>query len=142
VTIGKKQRVNRVAKPKRKDLKSLIIPKLRELSRYWPEKKKARNLAKVKVQVGFFKNGNPKFETKFKCASCELLFPIEETQMDHINAVIEVDKGWVSWDVYIERLFCPADGYQCLCIGCHEIKTSLERQYRADVKKELDKNEE
>lgn len=120
---------------KKKDLRSLIIPKLRDLSRYWPEKRKARNAAKVKVQIGTFKNGNPKYEIQYTCNSCQGVFKREETQMDHRVPVISVEDGWVSWDVYIERLFCPADNYQCLCIGCHEIKTALEKEYRQDVKK-------
>lgn len=75
----------------------------------------------------------------YKCNSCEGTFEYKETHMDHISPAVDPDTGWVSWDVYISRLFCPADNYQCLCVPCHEIKTEFEKQYRLDVKKEQKK---
>lgn len=46
---------------------------------------------------------------------------------DHIDPVIDPNVGFVSWDVVIERLFVESDGFQALCWGCHNIKTSEER---------------
>jgi 5-methylcytosine-specific restriction endonuclease McrA len=120
---------------KKKSVKSLVIPKLREASRWWWAKSAARDLAKEKVQIGVFKNGNPKYKTLFKCNSCGELFERGDTHMDHINPVIDVDSGFVDWNTYIERLFVDVEGWQLLCAGCHEIKTALEKELRQDAKK-------
>jgi 5-methylcytosine-specific restriction endonuclease McrA len=111
------------------DLKRWLIPKLRNASRIWPAKKDARNKAKVKVQEGYYKNGNPIWRTKYECASCKGNFEREETQMDHIAPVIALD-GFDTWDIYILSLFVGPDGYQCLCKVCHNNKTQDENKQR------------
>lgn len=56
--------------------------------------------------------------------------------MDHIDPVIDIDIGFVDWNTYIERLFVGVEGWQLLCTGCHQLKTSLEQEYRRATKKE------
>jgi 5-methylcytosine-specific restriction endonuclease McrA len=108
---------------------------LRDLSRYWHEKKEARNLAKAKIQDGYFNNGNPKYKVMFKCAICLGLFDIKETRMDHIDPVISIEDGWVDWNTYISRLFTSKENYQCLCSQCHDSKSFLENELRREFKK-------
>lgn len=91
----------------------------------------ARGRAKRRVQDGHFKNGNPKFRTKFECAICKGLFEKEETAMDHINPVIETT-GFTTWDAYLSSLFCGEEGYQCLCKECHQKKTQEENKQRRE----------
>ena len=67
---------------------------------------------------------------QYECAMCKGLFKSKETQIDHIQPVIDIMKGWQGWDSYIERLFCDLDGLACLCKTCHEAKTSAEVQMR------------
>ena len=129
-------------KRKYKTVEQLVMPKLREASRWWHAKKEARKQAKVKVQVGTFKNGNPKYKTMYRCASCQETFDIKDTHMDHKEPVIDVQTGFIDWNTYISRLFVDVDGYQCLCSGCHQIKTSLENEMRKDYRKKLDKDSE
>lgn len=65
----------------------------------------------------------------YLCAACKGEYPAKEVSVDHIEPVVDPKIGWVSWDVFIERLFCAADNLQCLCIKCHKTKTKLEREY-------------
>jgi len=43
--------------------------------------------------------------------------------VDHIIPVVDVDKGFVSWDDFIKRMFVEPDGLQVLCVDCHKKKT-------------------
>jgi hypothetical protein len=52
--------------------------------------------------------------------------------VDHIDPVVSVEHGFEGWNVYIERMFCEADGYQVLCKTCHSIKTANERKARKE----------
>lgn len=117
-------------KQKRQDnVKRWLVPKLRKLSMYWPPKHKALQLARVKVLIGKFKNGNDKFATKYKCAHCQQLFDQSEVQMDHRRPVIDIN-GFDDWNDYIDSLFCSYQNYDCLCKNCHQIKTNKENQQR------------
>lgn len=122
-------------KKKRKTLQQLIIPKLRDLSRYWYEKKDARDAAKERVQVGVFLNGKAKFKNMYRCNSCNELFDQPDTHMDHKIPVISIEDGFVDWNTYIERLFTTQDNYQLLCTGCHQIKTTFENELRKEHRK-------
>jgi hypothetical protein len=123
-------------------LKKLVIPKLREASRYWPAKTIARNQAKVRLEIGKYKNGKPKYEMKYRCAKCRKLFDKKDTHADHIDPVVDPAVGFVDWNVFMDRLFCPPEGYQILCAtndpkkpGCHELKTKVENEVRKEVRK-------
>lgn len=65
----------------------------------------------------------------YECESCKKCFGPKEVQKDHIVSVIPYT-GFKSWDETIERMFCKSDGYQILCIGCHEVKTQTENLMR------------
>ncbi len=67
---------------------------------------------------------------KYECAMCKELFGPKEVQIDHIESVIDIVKGWESWDVYIERLFCDIENLACLCKQCHSVKTAAEVHMR------------
>jgi 5-methylcytosine-specific restriction endonuclease McrA len=116
------------------NLPKWIIPRLRSMSRFWPEKNEALNNAKVKLQIGFYKNGNPEYKTLFKCHYCEQLFDRTDIQVDHINPIVSVE-GFKDWSAYIEALFCPANELQILCKEDHQAKSFLENQLRREIKK-------
>ena len=113
----------------KKKLKRDIQNQLRQLHNRWAPKREARELAKVKVEVGLYKNGKPKYKNKYRCASCEQLFNKEETQMDHIESVINLT-GFYDWNTYIDRMFVDVNLYQCLCKSCHNIKTQKDNTTR------------
>ena len=129
-------------KKKPKTIEQLVMPKLREVSRWWHAKKAARDLAKVQVEDGTFKNGNTKYKTMYQCASCKHAFERQDTHMDHREPVVDIETGFVDWNTYIARLFVEVDGYQCLCKGCHDMKTLIENEVRKEYrKKKVDKPE-
>jgi hypothetical protein len=76
---------------------------------------------------------------KYECAMCKELFGPKEVQIDHIDPVIDIIKGFTTWDDYINRLFCDLEGLACLCKTCHESKTQAEvhmRKYARAKRKE------
>ena len=66
----------------------------------------------------------------FKCAACKKDFPAKDVNVDHIAPVVDPKQGFVSWDVYIERLYCEKENFQILCKECHTIKTKKEKKSR------------
>ena len=115
-------------KKQKPNLKSWLIPKLRRLSIQWPMKNVALNEAKVFIEIGELKNGNPKFGLFYICAECsrqgkEIPYhPRENIQVDHIEEIAGVN-GFSDWDSYINSLFCDLSGLQVLCKPCHKEKT-------------------
>ena len=154
--------MKKMAKKKRRDVKSLITPKLRQMSRYWHEKRTARDAAKVKVEIGTFKNGNIKHHTMYRCNSCGKTLEYTESKMDHIKSVVPVNieeileehfdrinddefLGILNCDqemafqffemfIIMSRLFTKADNYQCLCDPCHDKKSAKENAERRKFK--------
>lgn len=108
--------------------KSFITSALRGAR--WPQKYEC-------IKNAFVRNGtNPKTGRKCKlhlCSACKELFPQNGVQADHIIPCIGPE-GFVSWDVFIQRTFPEAEGYQCLCKKCHQQKTNEEKAERASLK--------
>lgn len=113
-----------------KTKKAKIVAALRLLHRQWHPKKEARKRDTVKVQVGTFKNGKPKYLNKCKCAECGTLIPPKETNMDHLDPVVSVEDGFQDWNTFIDRMFVSSDEYQTLCKPCHKVKSKIENALR------------
>jgi len=71
---------------------------------------------------------------RYKCATCGDLFGPKEVALDHTLPVVDPKVGFTTWDDYINRLFCPAEGFQVLCHGCHDNKTLIEDAMREHYK--------
>lgn len=97
-------------------LKSWLIPRLRRISRFWPEANEAMKLAWVSPG-------------QYRCASCQDVYHSSEVQRDHIEPIIKVS-GFTDWHDVITKLFCPREGYQILCKTCHSAKTLVENKKR------------
>lgn len=110
-----------------------VVNKLRQISRYWPYKNKAKNAAKQQVQCGFYKNGKPKYKNKYKCNHCKDLF--DNVEMDHIQPVVNTNDGFRDWNTYINGILCLDSNFQALCENCHSIKTTSENIVRKSRKK-------
>ena len=67
----------------------------------------------------------------YRCAYCRKDFPSKDVQIDHIEPVVDPKVGFVSWDVFISRLFVPKEKLQTLCVKCHKKKTLTERIARS-----------
>jgi 5-methylcytosine-specific restriction endonuclease McrA len=120
-----------MAKRKPRNIFSFLIPRLRKISLQWPARYEAKSKAKVKVEDGFFKNGNPKYLTKYKCAKCQNLFLDGEVDVDHIIPVSNLNT-YGTWDKYIPALLCDVSALQVLCKSCHHEKSAAEQTERAD----------
>lgn len=102
--------------------KSFITAVLRSGSRRWPPKyevlKKACVGTKINVNSG-------RMAKHYRCKKCKNEFVAKDVTVDHIKPVVS-SEGFISWDIFIERLFCSAKNLQVLCKQCHSIKTKKE----------------
>ena len=73
---------------------------------------------------------------EYLCEDCGQILSKKETQMDHVIPVIDPVLGWQGFDSVIERMLVPPEGWQRLCIYCHDLKTKAENSVRSVVKKE------
>jgi len=95
--------------------KSFITSVLRSGYRRWPPKYETLKDA----QTGKKENAKTKrIAMHYKCNSCKKDYPAKEVQVDHIEPVVD-SKGFSSWDIFIERLFCEKENLQVLCKACH-----------------------
>jgi len=108
-------------------LRSFLTGVLRSGYRRWPPKYQALKKALVGRKINL-KTGRMGYH--YQCNSCKQEFPTKEVQVDHINPIVDPNKGFVSWDEVINRLFCPVEELQVLCSECHSIKTKSENIIR------------
>lgn len=86
----------------------------------------------------------------YLCACCQQVVPvtivdsngkrIKYVSVDHRIPVVDPEEGLVSWDKFINNLFCEVDNLQLLCKPCHDNKTSSEREI-ASARKKREKEE-
>jgi len=90
------------------------------------------------IKRAFVRNGpNPKTGRPcklHKCECCGELFAQGDLRADHRQPVVDPNVGFVSWDVFIDRMFCEADGYDAICETCHAKKTAQENEIRRQIK--------
>lgn len=108
---------------------SFIKGGLRTLSRKWPPKFEALKRALIGKRLD---PATGKMSNRYQCAGCGNLFKATDVQLDHIDPVVDLREGFVDWNIYIERMFCEAEGYQVLCSECHGVKTLNERKLRKE----------
>ena len=119
-----------------KKRKNFIISILRRGSYKWSARNEA--LQKAKEQSGSFSTGRPKY--KYRCSKCNELFMKKDICLDHIDPVIPLE--WIcdddfDWNIYLDRMYCQAIGFQVLCSSCHDIKTKEENEIRTTNKREF-----
>ncbi|MFZ2190079.1 MAG: HNH endonuclease signature motif containing protein [Candidatus Magasanikiibacteriota bacterium] len=107
--------------------KAFIVSVLRSGTQRYPPKYLTLNEAKTEKKINK-KSG--RLAQHFQCAECLGDFPAKDIQCDHINPVVDPKQGFVSWDVYIERLYCEKENFQILCKPCHLIKSQQEKKDR------------
>lgn len=59
----------------------------------------------------------------YRCACCSSEFTAKQVEVDHR---INIGPG-LSWDQFINALFCEKDNLQVLCKPCHKEKTKQEK---------------
>ncbi len=107
--------------------KAFIVSVLRSGTQRYPPKYETLNEAKTEKRIN---KTSGRLAQHFCCASCGKDFPAKEVQVDHILPVVDPSLGFVSWDVYIERLYCEKENFQILCRDCHKTKTQKEKKTR------------
>jgi hypothetical protein len=101
--------------------RSFVTSALRAASRRWPPKYEAIKAAFTKIKIN--KTSGRKAR-HYKCAACGKDFTQSNVQVDHIKPIGKD----LSWDEFIEKLFCERDNLQVLCKACHKKKTKEERE--------------
>ena len=108
-------------------VKAFITSVLRAGYRKWPPKYETLKEASVGKKLN---KSTKRMAEHYVCASCKKEYPGKEVNVDHRSPVVSPVEGFVSWDVFIERLFCGKDNLQVLCSDCHTKKTNEERKLR------------
>jgi len=98
-------------------LKAFIISTLRRASYRWPARNNAQKRARISRGI-------------YKCELCGNEMKAKDTVKDHIHPVVDVTKGFTTWDDYINRMFCDESGFQVICSTCHTKKSDNERELR------------
>ena len=106
-------------------LNAFITAVLRAGHQRWPFKYEIKNAAKLGKKVNPATNRVAEF---YHCAGCGGEFTNKDVEVDHIIPVVDQSVGFVSWDLYISRLFAPRSNYQVLCTTCHKAKSKKEKQ--------------
>lgn len=55
--------------------------------------------------------------------------------VDHIQPIVDPNEGFVSWDRFINALYCDSSNLQVLCSSCHNAKTQEERRISTERSK-------
>ena len=95
-------------------------------------------LKKVRRERQWFKKDGTaakKPRVEYSCSNCDEYFMKKDVQVDHTVPVISPEKGFETWDIFVERLFCGADNLAVLCKPCHKVKTDEEKAIRAIYRK-------
>jgi len=107
-------------------IKSFIVSTLRSGARRWPPKFETLKEACVGKKLNKTSNRQA---LHYKCNKCKKEFPQKDVQVDHIFPVVGPE-GFIDWNTFIERLFCPKENLQVLCSKCHTAKTNKEKKQR------------
>jgi len=110
---------------------SFITSTLRSGARRWQPKYTTLNNAKTEKKINV-KTG--RLAQHYHCQLCGQEFTAKDMEVDHINPAVDPIVGFVSWDVFIDRLFCEAHNLQAICKICHKAKSGLERKTRNENK--------
>lgn len=101
-----------------KFLKNFVTQTLRRATYRWPYKNMAKNSQRLERGL-------------YQCQDCKGTFGPKDINLDHIAPVIDVQKGFTTWDDFISRLFVKTDGFQVLCTNiCHASKSAVENEIR------------
>ena len=111
---------------------SFITSALRRATARWGPKYEAKRQARYREKL---LNAKGRLVFHSVCDGCGDVIPETLSKVDHIAPVVDPERGFTSWDEKIERMFCEVEGFQVLCIPCHNNKTKEERQIATDRKR-------
>jgi len=103
--------------------KQFVINTLRRASYRWPTRGEAEKRSRVERGI-------------YKCEQCGHLGKRGEFAMDHVIPVVDPEKGFTTFDDYIDRMFPDSSElFWRLCHKCHSEKTEKENTIRKETKK-------
>lgn len=108
-------------------LKTFITSTLRGGFRKYPPKYEVLKEALVGRKIN---EKTKRMSAHYKCNKCKKDYPTSEVNVDHVIPIVSPDEGFISWDKFIENLFCPKENLQVLCTTCHDKKTKSENLKR------------
>lgn len=111
--------------------KNWIISLLRRGTMRWPPRNEVLREAKTEKKTNV---NTGRIAQHYKCSGCSKDFPAKEVRIDHIHPIVDVRKGFETWDIYIGNMYCGKDKLQVLCLSCHKDKSENERQLRKDYR--------
>ena len=109
---------------------SFITSTLRAGARRWQPKYDTLNASKTEKKINR-KTG--RMAQHFRCQLCGEEFTQKDMEVDHIKPVVDPIKGFQTWDIFIDRLFCEANNLQAICKPCHLLKTNKEKQEKKNA---------
>lgn len=126
-----------------KKTKAKLINAARKLSLAYKPRQNAKNKQKIdkalfkcsKCHTPCYEGSSQENYQEYLKTHPNALF--QRGDMDHISPVIDPTKGWESWEVFYDRLFCAEDNWRYLCKPCHEKKTISEGQHRISFKEKM-----
>lgn len=81
---------------------------------------KPRTAVKKEAEVGRKINVlSGRMAKHYECSVCKGHFPNSLVEVHHVEPVIG-EEGFVSWDVFIERLYSEKDNLTVVCKECHK----------------------
>ena len=126
--------------------RGLIRGALRRIYFRWPGRIAA--LARVRVEVpAVTAKGIPKKrpEVWYKCEMCSALGKAQVSKknpkgylrvwVDHDPPLVPLDRPYLPWSEYVERLFCTADKLRILCDNCHYTVTQEQNAQRREYRR-------
>lgn len=105
-------------------------------ARYWSFIRSALRRAFTKYPVKYqvkneasrpYVGPDKRRKKEYQCNVCKDWFPDKEVAIDHIKPCGSL-KDYKDLPEFVATLFCEADNLQCICKGCHHIKTQEERK--------------
>lgn len=105
---------------------SFITSVIRRGFTRWPPKFEVLNNAKQGKKIN---ESTRRLAEHYQCNVCKGSFIGKEVEVDHINPIVPVS-GFVSWDSFIDNLFCELSNLQVICKTCHAKKSKLENEER------------
>ena len=108
---------------------------LRKIWLRWKPRAEALKLARRKVQIGLYKNGNPKHGYEHKCNRCHVFFPQEAgkpvVEVNHKVSIGGWSKDIKQWARDLGemwgRTLVAVEDLEVLCKPCHLKYTNAER---------------
>ena len=110
--------------------RSWIVSLLRKGTLRYPPRNEVLREARTEKKIN---PSSGRLAQHYKCAECGGEFPMSAVQVNHKEPVIG-EEGFISWDKYIERMFCAKENFEVLCKSCHEVVTQKEASRRRELK--------